>query len=324
MAKPRPLPVWDRRNRRLLQELLDDHPSTYETRPTRSATAWLQSQPLYDWIVAAVQNTKTSARKVQPFIEKHHIDMSEFEPVNYRSYAQFFTRKFRGGVRHFPSTPTEMGAFAEARYLGWDELAPDQKLPVKGHSLSPERILGDSARARPFIGGPVLLARLSPVDYHRVHYCDEGRTLSDHRIGGRLWTVNWKALQSKPDILFVNERYVSILETRHFGTLAFVEVGAMTVGRIVQVHPLDGPFERGAEKSFFCFGGSAIVVFGEKGRWRPCDDILSCTQKSIETLIRLGDAVAVACAGSSTAVAGRVAAGGSRPRLQVNATNCKD
>jgi hypothetical protein len=52
-----------------------------------------------------------------------------------------------------------------------------------------------------------------------------------------------------------------------------VEVGALSVGRIVQVHPLDAPFQRGEEKSVFHFGGSAIVVFGEPGAWRPCDRV---------------------------------------------------
>ena len=47
----------------------------------------------------------------------------------------------------------------------------------------------------------------------------------------------------------------------------------MSVGRIVQVHPLDVPFQRGEEKSVFRFGGSAIVVFGEPGAWRPYDRV---------------------------------------------------
>ena len=64
------------------------------------------------------------------------------------------------------------------------------------------------------------------------------------------------------------ERNINILETRNFGRLGFVEVGALSVGRIVQVHPLDVPFQRGEEKSVFRFGGSAIVVFGEPGAWR--------------------------------------------------------
>jgi phosphatidylserine decarboxylase len=72
-------------------------------------------------MVAAIQHSGRSARKIRPFIEKHKIDMSEFEPVIYRSYADFFTRKFRQGVRTFPSKQSEMGAFAEARYFGWGE-----------------------------------------------------------------------------------------------------------------------------------------------------------------------------------------------------------
>jgi phosphatidylserine decarboxylase len=294
MAKSEALPVWDRKGKRLVEEYLDDHPSTYETRPRRSPTAWLESQPIYDWFVAALQHSSRSARKIEPFIKRHKIDMSEFEPVIYRSYSEFFTRRFRPGARSFPTEPNQMGAFAEARYFGWEALASEQKLPIKGHSLNPEAILGDRERARPFLGGPVLVARLSPVDYHHVHYFDDGRTLSDRHIGGRLWTVHWKALQNKDDILFVNERYVSLLETAKFGKLAFVEIGAMTVGRIVQVHSLDKPFERGAEKSFFCFGGSAIVVFGLPGRWRPSDDILKNTRDCTETFVRLGDTVAFA------------------------------
>ena len=73
--------------------------------------------------------------------------------------------------------------------------------------------------------------------------------------------MNWHALLNKQDILFSNERQINILETRNFGRLAFVEVEALSVGRIVQVHPLDTLFQRGEEKSVFKFGGSAVVVW---------------------------------------------------------------
>lgn len=293
MAKPIPLSVWDRETRQVQRDWMDDAKSHYETEPRRSPVQWLESQPLFDWFVAALQRSRWSAKKIAPFVEKHRIDMSEFEPVPYKSFNDFFIRKLRPGVRTFPAEPHEMGAFAEARYLGWAAVREDQKYPVKGHSLSAEKILGGAGRARPFAGGPVLLARLAPVDYHRIHYPDDGSTADDERIGGRLWTVNWRALQNKPDILFRNERHMQILDTGNFGRLGFVEIGAMTVGRIVRTHPSDQPFRRGQEKGYFCFGGSAIVVFGQPGAWRPCDDILTNTPKGIETFVRLGQPVAV-------------------------------
>lgn len=104
--------------------------------------------------------------------------------------------------------------------------------------------------------------------------------------------MNWHALQTQPDILFRNERQIHILQTDHFGRLGFVEIGALSVGRIVQVHPIDQRFARGAEKSVFKFDGSAVVLFGEPGAWRPSDDILQNTQKNIETLVRLADVIA--------------------------------
>jgi phosphatidylserine decarboxylase len=292
MSKPLPLPVWDRRAGKLFNEFMDDRQTTYESRPGRSARQWLESQPLVDWIIAAKQQTKRSAKEVEPFIRKNHIDMSEFEPTIYRSFAEFFDRKFRPGLRAFPSALNKMGAFAEARYFGWKELEAEQEFPVKGHSLNAEQLLGSAERAQPYIGGPILLARLAPVDYHHVHYPDDGETLKDYRLGRRLWTVNWHALQNKPDILFRNERYINILQTKNFGRVAFIEIGALSVGRIVQIHPLDVPFERGAEKSAFRFGGSAIVVFGEPRAWRPSEDMLNHTKEGIETLVRLGEPIA--------------------------------
>jgi phosphatidylserine decarboxylase len=292
MSKPLPLPVWDRQTGKLVRDFMDDSTATYESRPHRSLTQWLQSHPAYDWLLAAYQNTTFSARKIEPFIRKHDIDMSEFEPVKYRSYAEFFERRFLPGKRSFPSAPHEMGAFAEARYFGWEKLTENQRFPVKGHSLNAQELLGGVDRARPFVGGPILLVRLAPVDYHHVHYPDDGTTLEHDRLGYRLWTVNRNALQNQPDILLRNERYINILMTANFGRVGFVEVGALSVGRIVQVHPIEKPFSRGEEKSIFRFGGSAIVVFGEPGAWRPAEDVVEKTSAGTETFLRLGEVVA--------------------------------
>jgi phosphatidylserine decarboxylase len=220
--------------------------------------------------------------------------MSEFKPGPYRSFAEFFDREFLPGARTFSKSPAEMAAFAEARYFGWRTVDPDQRFPVKSHTLAAEDILRSAEQAEMFRSGPVLLARLSPMDYHHVHYPDDGKTLYEDWRGRRLWTVNWHALLNQENILFTNERQIHILETANFGVMGFVEVGAMSVGRITQTHPTDIPFARGAEKAVFKFGGSAIVVFGEAGKWSPCADILDHTQKGIETLVRLGEPVALA------------------------------
>lgn len=273
---------------------MDDGQAHYESEPQHSFKQLIKSHPLYDKLYAIYENSPLSKWKIELFINKHEIDMTDFEVVPYRSFAEFFDRRFRSGARKFPSSAHEMGAFAEARYFAWKRVDLDQQFPVKGYSLNAQQILGSAELAAPFDRGPALLVRLSPVDYHRVHHPDDGQTLGHRRLGGRLWTVNWHALQNKQDILFDNERNVNILQTRNFGRLGFVEVGALSVGRIAQVHPVDLPFRRGEEKSVFRFGGSAIVVFGEPEKWCPTEDILKHTRENVETLVRLGDCVAVA------------------------------
>ena len=102
-----------------------------------------------------------------------------------------------------------------------------QSFPANGHSVTAARLRGCARRAAPFAAGPLMLARLSPVDYHHNHYFDDGTTLDTAWEGGRLWTVNWRALRTQPDLLFRNHRQISILDTRNFGRVAFVEIGAM-------------------------------------------------------------------------------------------------
>jgi hypothetical protein len=120
MSKPTPLTVFDRRSGRTFQEFMDDSLATYESHPRRAPNQWLEAHPLYDWFVALWQNTSWSARKIEPFVRKHKIDMSVFEPGPFKSYADFFDRHFLPGKRRFPEDPYRMGAFGEARYFSWE------------------------------------------------------------------------------------------------------------------------------------------------------------------------------------------------------------
>jgi phosphatidylserine decarboxylase len=95
----------------------------------------------------------------------------------------------------------------------------------------------------------------------------------------------------KGDILQTNERSVSILNTKNFGMLAYVEVGALFVGTIVQSHT-ESTFQRGQEKGYFLFGGSTVIVVGQPGAWRPEDDLLEKTAQGIESFVTLGSKIA--------------------------------
>lgn len=247
------------------------------------------------------QDLPSSQSKVRPFIEKFNIPIDDYvkgsKPSqdirdSYISFNEFFIRKFQLGKRSFVSDPSLMPAFAEARYVGYSEVTPEIKFPVKGKHLTAAGILGDGEVARPFEGGPLMVARLCPVDYHRYHYPDNGTVIDHFPVHGKFDSVNPLALKLKSEILIANERYVTLLQTENFGKIAYVEVGAICVGKIVQSHKWSKPFVRGEEKGYFLFGGSTVVILGEKGAWKPSSDILQNTANGIETYIELGDQVA--------------------------------
>jgi len=256
---------------------------------------------IFSQLYGKSQDNPKSANKVAPFLKNFDIQIDQYQkgsfkenPIetSYRSFNELFIREFQKGQRTFTQNDHEMGAFAEARYFGHESMSDDLNIPVKGSMLRAVDLIGDPELAKAFIGGPLMIARLCPVDYHRYHYPDDGKTLQSFTVPGDLHSVNPLAIKYTEDNFIKNERRVSILETEHFGKLAYIEVGATCVGKIVQSFDESQPFKKGDEKGFFLFGGSTVVLCGEKGKWAPSSDMLENTRAGIETYIQLGDVVA--------------------------------
>ncbi len=98
---------------------------------------------------------------------------------------------------------------------------------------------------------------------------------------------------------FRNKRTVAFLSTERFGEIALVEIGALLVGTIVQTYR-PGPVARGAEKGYFRFGGSTVVVLVEPGHLVPDPDLVEWSARGIKTLVKMGAGIgrAAACSAS--------------------------
>ena len=270
----------------------------YGTALGRAISALVALPPfsrVYGWF----QDRAGSRKKIAPFIEQYEIRMADFLPeegaseaVPYSSFNAFFTRRVAEGARPF-AQGDDFPAPCDARYFAYDALNESVSVPVKGALFKASALIGASEWTDCFDNGPGFIARLCPVDYHRYHYPDDGRLLASWRIPGALHSVNPWALAERADIFMINERQVSILETVHFGRLAYVEVGATCVGRIVQTHSGE-TFSRGEEKGMFLFGGSTVIVIGEPGRWQPDEKMVRRTREGTETYLKMGVPLAVA------------------------------
>jgi phosphatidylserine decarboxylase len=80
---------------------------------------------------------------------------------------------------------------------------------------------------------------------------------------------------------------VSMLSGARCGRILQIEVGALTVGSIVQTYSL-GPVTKGQEKGYFHFGGSTVILLAEFKRLVPDEDLLDATAKGLETLVKVG------------------------------------
>ena len=240
--------------------------------------------PFVSNIYAWKNSKKSSAKKIPAFIRDHNINMSDYEDREYKSFTDFFTRKIRYGKRPIDMKPESLISPADSKLLVY-EIEKDTTLRIKGRTYTVDEILADEENAKEFAGGYALVFRLTVDDYHRFCYPDKGCLISKRMIKGKLHTVSPVSKNHK--IYMENTRLVNLLKTEKFGTVAYIEVGAMLIGRIVD----NGTdvFEKGQEKGYFEPGGSTVIILVKNVEIDK--DIMEQSASGIETKVRYGERI---------------------------------
>lgn len=249
------------------------------------------TRPWFSHLHGWCKRRACSRGAIQQFISQYGVNLDEVEkPLDaYRSLDDFFSRRLKAGARPINPEPRALVSPADGRVLVYPQLA-GQALRVKGQRVAIADLLGCPQAAAQLADGCAVVVRLAPKDYHRFHFPVEGRVLESRSIAGRLESVHPIALDAGAPS-FANKRVVTRLETPLFGTLYMVDVGALTVGTIVQTHS-DGSVEKGQEKGYFRFGGSTVVLlWGAQGPTFD-QDLIDNTALQLETLVKLGQQIA--------------------------------
>ena len=234
-------------------------------------------------------DSRLSKRRIKPYIKKHGVEMDNFIKEDYPSFNAFFTRRIRPELRPFDFAPDAFVSPCDAK-LSLYEIGEDTRFTVKGFPYTVETLLMNSELAKKFAGGYCFILRLAVEDYHRYFYLDDGTQEKSVFIKGRLHTVQPAALE-KRRVFTENCREYTVMQTKNFGTVVQVEVGAMMVGRICNNHRDGHAFVRGEEKGRFEFGGSTIIVLTEKGSVIPDGEFLFNTANDEETYVKCGERI---------------------------------
>lgn len=231
----------------------------YRTLPGRICLKFLAT-PAVSRAAGRILSSGASAWFVPHFIRKHGIDLRDIEIPRggFASFNEFFSRKRRTG----PPRPAEGMLISPCDgLLSIIKIKAQQVFDIKHTRFSLMDLLEDERLASKYEGGTALIFRLTPQHYHRFCYAADGRVLKSRKISGVLHCVRPVATRTVP-VYARNSREYQVIVTEQFGTMVQMEIGALLVGKIRNTASL-GDENRvcaGAEKGYFEFGGSTVVL----------------------------------------------------------------
>ncbi|MFZ4523245.1 MAG: phosphatidylserine decarboxylase [Bacteroidales bacterium] len=260
--------------------------------PVGEATLWaLAKRKVVSSVYGNSMDRPSSAKKIQPFVEEFGIDLGTAQKQEFNSFNDFFTRKLKSSARPVDTSSSIAVSPADGKILAFANISNSDFI-IKGTRFDVFSFLNNARLAQKYHDGTLVIIRLAPFDYHRFHFPVSGSISPITGIDGDYYSVNPLALRKMAEIFCLNKREFCIISNPFFGDVVMTEVGATMVGSIVQTYT--GNFaNKGAEKGYFKFGGSTVVLLFEKNKIRIDDDLLMNTLKGYETMIKEGERIGV-------------------------------
>ena len=263
----------------------------YGSRLGRVITGLILKRKWFAKYYGFLQRRSASKAQIAAFVERHAVDMNESVlPVGaFECFNDFFIRQIKPDARRVDRSPSVLVAPADSRVLCY-RIAAGTVLPIKGRPFTIAELAADETAEARFHGGICLVFRLAPADYHRFCFVDDGWHSPVRKIAGCFHSIHPLALGTGLPILPTNYRELTVLQTRNFGEVVQIEVGALGVGKIVQHRRESSACEKGEEKGYFEWGASTIVLLLQSAV-RIDDDILHYSEAGIETRVKYGSRI---------------------------------
>lgn len=254
----------------------------YQTVIGRILLKLVIARPWFSNLRAKYQRSPKSKKDILPFVKEYYVDMSDYNMDSFESFNDFFIRK-----RTYKTTtqPNELMAIADSK-LSVYKIDETLKLKIKNSIYELNDIIQKKEIADLYKNGYAFVFRLAVNDYHRYVFFDDGELVSSEYIRGELHTV--RSISDQYKVYARNSRVVNVMDSKSFGIITQVEIGALLVGRIKNYNMQ--VFSRLEEKGYFEYGGSTIVMFFPPNIMID-EDILRQSQAGYETQVFIGDKI---------------------------------
>lgn len=243
--------------------------------------------PVISKIYGFYNDTFLSKYKIKKFIKDNKINMDDYEKKEYKNFNEFFIRKIKKERRKIDKDKNSFISPADSK-LSVYKITKDLKLTIKNSTYALNELVNNEISLDEYKNGLCLVFRLSVDNYHRYCFVDDGSVKKNNSIKGKLHTVT--SISKDYKIYKVNHREYTLLNTKNFDNVLYIEVGALMVGKIINKDIKN--FKKGEEKGFFKLGGSTIVLLVKENTIKLDEDILKNSNKDIETIVQYGEKIA--------------------------------
>lgn len=230
--------------------------------------------------------------EIKNHMEKYGVDLSCCAPDDtaaYENFSDYLSRSFKEGERPIDADPNALICPCDG-YLTAHFINNLCTIAVSGHMYSVEKLLDHDAAAKEFAEGLALIFRIDDADPHRFIQIDDGM-ISDFQT--------LSAEKNQEDSLFFGPRSYTLMNLRHFHTVAQIEACGNPKG-VEQFapegeHPV---FVKGQDKGRFLCSTAGIILLFKKGMVFPDDEFMANTRMGLETRVRMGEKIGIAIAAS--------------------------
>lgn len=265
----------------------------YTTKAGNIGLELLVKRKIYSALTGFFCDMGLSRKSITKFAKNFSIDLNECvnKLEDFSSFNDFFARKLKNTARSFDKPEDKLLSPGDGRLQAWSDIDCNKLIQIKGMSYRLSELLQDKELAEQYRGGTYMILRLCPVDYHRFHFFDSGVCGTPQKVKGEYYSVNPVALKKIPELFCRNKREYSIFKTDNFGEVLYVEVGATSVGSVIQTFLPGNRIKRGEEKGYFKFGGSTVLLFFKKDKAIIDKDIIEQTSAGFETKVAAGEII---------------------------------
>ena len=216
--------------------------------------------------------THASARHMSTIMKQAKWNLKEFRVPKggYKTFYDLFLRDFKRGRRPIADKKDNRVVIspAEGRLMWLYRNVQDRdSFTSKGDVINIRQILNNKKPyTEKFIGGDIMNVFLWYTDYHWFHAPVSGKIVDISEYSGvynyNFEKENWFSTTAK------HKRTAIIYKTKHLGYVAMIPIGFWEVASIVLTVKKGDRVIKGDRVGHFGYGGSAIILLFEKGRFQ--------------------------------------------------------